>query len=125
MLCLNSCCWREGDLMTAFSFTEEEKNLIPYQNDQTIPFRHSNGFEFIVLYNKKKLIYNFAKQSSTDNSIQILQNVDIENQFYEELLEIHFEFNSDNEINKIYLAKQIGIVKIILNNGIEIFLTTV
>lgn len=83
------------------------------------------GFEFIVLYNDKKLIYNFARQSSTDNSIQILQDVDIENQFYEELLEILFEFNSENEINKIYLAKQIGIVKIILNNGTEIFLTAV
>lgn len=52
MLCLNSCCWREGDLITAYRFTEEEKTLIPYQNDQTIPFRHSNGFEFEAYTNK-------------------------------------------------------------------------
>lgn len=41
-----SCCFRQGDEIARYEYSEEQRALIPYENGQSINFIHSNGYTF-------------------------------------------------------------------------------
>ena len=45
LVLLSSCC-KEGVEVNRYLLTEIEKECIPYQNNETIRFIHSNGYQF-------------------------------------------------------------------------------
>lgn len=50
LVSLQSCCtFRDGDVIETYTLTDEDKSLIPYQQEEIIPFKHSEGYEFNVL----------------------------------------------------------------------------
>lgn len=80
-----------------------------------------NGFEFIIFNNEQRLGYNFIIKTSTNDAIAELENFEVNNLFYSELLKIDFDFpTSPNAIKTIYFVKEFGIIQIILNNDIVI-----
>jgi hypothetical protein len=83
-----------------------------------------NGFYFYVKYNGLQQTYNFSRQSANPrNSIVEIQNLEVNNRFFPEALQIDFMTSSTpTQIKTLYFAKEEGIILIILNNGVEVVL---
>ena len=79
-----------------------------------------NGFEFILEYNQRQFVYNFTKQTSSPaNSIVEVQSLQLEEIFYLEALKVSISNPSNSgDIKTLYLVKDVGIVQILLQNGI-------
>jgi hypothetical protein len=79
-----------------------------------------NGFEFVLEYNQRRYVYNFTKQtSSPSQSIVEVQSLQLEENFYSEALQVTTTNSSNpNAIQTLYLVKDVGIVQIVLQNGV-------
>ncbi len=90
--------------------------IVTEQNKQG----EEDGFEFRVIYNTNyKAIYKLTSQSnSTNNSIELLYNFELNNQNYSEIFKISFnQTQENNEIKELFYVKEFGIVFIELNGG--------
>jgi|GEM_PF-3140337 len=92
-------------------------------------FGEEDGFVFSVSYDHYRNFRNLyqsnyrfvSEKTSSTNPIKHLTNVEIGNQFFEEVLEVNFKATQfPSEIKTLFVVKQVGIVLIILNNGTEI-----
>ncbi len=92
-------------------------------------FGEEDGFEFSVSYDHFRNLRNLyqsnyrfvSEKTNTVNPIKRLTNVEIGNQFFEEVLEVNFNATQlASEIKTLYVVKELGIAQIILNNGTEI-----
>lgn len=45
-LLLNSCCLKQGDVISTTSLTAQDRTLIPYKGNEIINFEHSENFQF-------------------------------------------------------------------------------
>jgi hypothetical protein len=81
-----------------------------------------NGFEFSIQVNSRNYKYDFFRDNfSSGSHFEKLQNVEINNILYPEILKINIlgEIN-ENDIKTIFLVKEDGIVQIVLYNGIVV-----
>jgi len=79
-----------------------------------------NGFEFILEYNQRRFVYNFTKQtSSPSQSIVEVQSLQIQENFYPEALMVSLSDSSNtNSIQTLYVVKEMGIIQMVLQNGV-------
>lgn len=108
-------------------------NVFPFQlKIQFDNFGDKDGFEFSVNYDHYRDFRNFYKshykfvseKTNARNPTTLVQNFECQGQFYEEALEVRFNrTNLPTEISRIYVVKEIGIVKIILNNETVLYLS--
>lgn len=84
-----------------------------------------NGFRFFVRYGIYDARYNFSLQrSGTKNPIELLNNYELNNQFYPEILKVSFNQTQEpSEIKELYFVKNNGVIYIELNNGISMNLS--
>jgi hypothetical protein len=64
VITLQGCC--DGDEMGRELLSDEERELLPYQEDVTVPFIHSEGFEFNAMVRLENTFY--ASNSGDDDS---------------------------------------------------------
>lgn len=60
-----SCCFQTGEEIDRVNLPQEARAKIPYVGEQRIPFKHSNGFEFIA---ETELFINYINVN--DNECQ-------------------------------------------------------
>jgi hypothetical protein len=79
-----------------------------------------NGFEFVLEYNQRRFVYNFTNQtSSPSQSIVEVQSLQLEENFYPEALQVTISDSSNpSDIKTLYLVKDMGIVQMVLQNGV-------
>jgi hypothetical protein len=79
-----------------------------------------NGFEFVLEYNQRRFVYNFTNQtSSPSQSIVEVQSLQLEENFYPEALQVTISNSSNpSDIKTLYLVKDMGIVQMVLQNGV-------
>jgi len=81
-----------------------------------------NGFSFTVNYNMYSAGYFFMSQSTTTpNTIAYISDYELNDIIYEDAFEVTFnQTQSDTEIKELIFVKGIGIIYILLNDGITI-----
>lgn len=71
---------------------------------------------------RKQTTYYLTSGRSTNNSIELLNNYDLNGTIYDEIFRINLKATEDSDIKWVYLIKEIGVIQIELNNGIILFL---
>lgn len=54
----SACCLTEGNLIASYRLTETDLSKIPYQDGDTMPFKHSEGFEFDVILRQENSFFS-------------------------------------------------------------------
>jgi len=117
--------WDDCDQVTQSFRNISSYRFFNFPSDVSIEFYkqgEENGFEFITNASNRNYIFNFFNYDNSDDSpFQKLQDIELNNVFYEDLIKIRLN-NDSSEINikTIYFAKNTGIVQLILNNNIVI-----
>lgn len=109
-------------------------NKFPYQIEIRFDnYGEEDGFLFSTFYgvqgefiNRYESTYRFVSQrTNTRNPIQLIANFEHLGVLYSEALEIEFQQSSQpSEINRMYVVKEVGIVKLVLNNNTQIDMST-
>ncbi len=83
-----------------------------------------DGFEFRISINFEQISwYRFYSQQTSSNSIELLENLEINAQVFSEVLKVNFNQNqSENGIKTIFFVKNHGIIRIELYNGTSLVL---
>lgn len=103
---------------TSYSFNNFPFSIVTIFRKQG----EENGFKFLISSNEHDAYYEFNRQiSSTGNTVELLNNYDLNNQNYEEIFKVSFGLATEpTEIKTIFYAKDTGVVFIELNNGITL-----
>jgi hypothetical protein len=112
--------------------SESERSTVLY-NFFNFPFTietvfnkqgEEKGFSFRVNYNMYSAKYKFTSQSSSsNNTIEYITDYELNDVIYPEAFKITFNQTQDDiEIHELIFIKELGIIYITLNDGIDITL---